>query len=302
MRQLFKLWQTWLSIALFLLALFLGVGLPMIIPSTPYNGAVIIIVGLAVSVPLFIWAYKLYRRQKSTSQPSKVVKLNLTDTLTAMHRCLVKLQKEKASHTKLSYTQWSKVMPTLADRMGIVKLKDWGKFERNAASRIRRAIPRKNFKRQINPKHRFTEVLKWKDKAYRSALYAASELKDEMLKSGEWTFNDGIKASEWLDGYGWGVKKLRDDDPQWGELFESISNYLKKDDALRNLIKKHIDFSLMCNNIRLLTYYASKFKDDVFSVMLCEGLLGSPISPEEVEIALSEILSDIDKRLGEIKK
>jgi hypothetical protein len=80
----------------------------------------------------------------------------------------------------------------------------------------------------------------------------------------------------------------------------SISDYLRKDDVLRNLIKKHIDFSLMCNDMRLVVHYSSKFKDDVFSLMLHEALVGSPFSPEDIEIALSEILSDIDKRLEEI--
>jgi hypothetical protein len=35
----------------------------MIVPSTPYNGILIIIVGVAVSAPLFFWAYRLYKRQ-----------------------------------------------------------------------------------------------------------------------------------------------------------------------------------------------------------------------------------------------
>ena len=34
----------------------------MIIPSTPHNGIIITIVGALISIPLFVWAYVLYRR------------------------------------------------------------------------------------------------------------------------------------------------------------------------------------------------------------------------------------------------
>jgi hypothetical protein len=220
-----------------------------------------------------------------------------------MHRRVVELQKDKASRTKVSFIRWKKVIPTFADRMGIVKLKDWRKFERSVKSRINRAMPRKNFRRLSrlsNPKGWFIEYTKWKDEAERAALSVALQLKDELIPLGKWTIDDGIKASKWLDGYNWGVQKPRDDDPQWKGLSESISDYLRKDDVLRNLIKKHIDFSLMCNDMRLVVHYSSKFKDDVFSLMLHEALVGSPFSPEDIEIALSEILSDIDKRLEEI--
>lgn len=65
MRQLLKLPQTLVGIAVLVLTQFLGWGLPMIIPSTPYNGILIIIIGVAISIPLFIWAYKSYRHQRS---------------------------------------------------------------------------------------------------------------------------------------------------------------------------------------------------------------------------------------------
>ena len=54
MRQLLKLPQTFVGIAVLILTQFLGWGLPMIIPSTPYNGILIIIIGVAISIPLFI--------------------------------------------------------------------------------------------------------------------------------------------------------------------------------------------------------------------------------------------------------
>ena len=54
MRQLLKLPQTLVGIAVLILTQFLGWGLPMIIPSTPYNGILIINIGVAISIPLFI--------------------------------------------------------------------------------------------------------------------------------------------------------------------------------------------------------------------------------------------------------
>jgi hypothetical protein len=307
MRQLFKLWQTWLSIALFLLALFLGVGLPMIIPSTPYNGVIIIIIGLAVSVPLFIWAYRLYRRQKSIPQPPKeAIKLNLPDTLTAMHRRLIELQKEKASHTNVSLEQLKKALPTLADRAGAVKLEDWPAYKHEIQLRILKASPPKprmslrgkfNFKRWA----RLNE--EYKEQVYHSALLVTREAKDELFHTKEWTLADCIKVSEWLDGYGWGVKELRDNDQQWKPLYESISNRLRTDDVLNVLIKEHIDLSYIYNSGCLIIHYSSKFKkDDIYSLILYEALMGSPMSPEQADMDLTKVLGRIEERLKETKE
>lgn len=232
--------------------------------------------------------------QKEAEEKPQIEQLNLPDTLTAMHRRLTELQKEKASRTDISYAAWKKAMPTLADRMGIVRLRDWRRFEREVGSRLRRALPRKRFERILDRGKHFVARAKWKDEAHLTALAVASELKDELVRSADWTFDDAIKASNWLDGYDWGVKKLRDDDPQWQGLSQSTSSYLEND-VLCNTIQRHRDFSLMCNNIRLLTHYSSQYKDDVFSIMLYEALVGSPISPDDVEMALSGILSDMEE-------
>lgn len=250
-------------------------------------------VGLAMFV-ITIWAI---RSKKVIEVKTEAVEksVNLTDTLTAMHRRLVELQKEKASHTKIRFKQWEIVMPTLSDRMGTVKFKDWYIFKRNLESRIRKASPRRNFKRTFN----FIEFVKWRERVHLAALSVAVEVRDELFHSKEWTFEDGTKMSEWLDGYDWGVKILRDNDLQWRALYESISHYLK-DEVLRKLIERHIDFSYFYNNESLVIYYSHKFQNDAFSLMLYETLVGSPISPEKAELALSEVLSEIEKRLVEI--
>ena len=221
---------------------------------------------------------------------------NLTDTLTVMHRRLVEIQREKASHTKVSAKQLEQVLPTLADRMGIVKSKDWHKFERNLKSRIRRAAPRRNFRRPFI----FIEFVKWRERVHLRALSVAVEVKEELFQSQEWAFEDGIKISKWLDGYDWGVKKLRDNDPQWKALYESISHYFR-DEELRKLIKRHIDFSYIYNNVSLIVHYSQKFKNNVFALMLHEALIGSPISPVEVQLALGEIISEIKGHVAEMQ-
>ena len=254
----------------------------------------------------FIWLiltiiYYFKRRGKARVEPSKekISKSeNLADTLTAMHRRLVELQKHKSSHTKVKAKQLEDVIPTLADRMGTVEFKDWTKFKRDLKSRIRRAAPRRpTFKRPF----RFIDFIKWREKVYLAALSVAKEVQDELFHSKEWTFEDGVKISEWLDGYDWGVKKLRDNDSKWMALHDSISHY-RKDKVQRNLIERHIDFSYIYNNESLIVHYSGKFKRNEFSLMLHEALVGSPISPEKAEMALAEVLCDIDRRFEEMQK
>ena len=64
MLGLLRLHQFLLALGTFLLALFLGWGLPMIFPSTPHNGIAITVIGAVLTAPLFIRAFILYRRQQ----------------------------------------------------------------------------------------------------------------------------------------------------------------------------------------------------------------------------------------------
>jgi hypothetical protein len=68
MRELLKLYQIWVGVGLLILSQFFSWGLPMIITPTFHNGILITIIGVFVSAPFFIWAYKLYRHQKKTPQ------------------------------------------------------------------------------------------------------------------------------------------------------------------------------------------------------------------------------------------
>lgn len=222
---------------------------------------------------------------------------HLPDTLIAMHRRLIELQKKKASSINVQAKQLENILPTLADRLGTVNLKDWPKFKRSIKSRIRRVIPRRPKKIWRKP----FDIIKWREKVHIVAINEAVKMRDELFNSKEWTFKDGLKISEWLDGYDLGVKKLRDNDKQWNALFMSLNPYFD-DKVLRQLIDKNINFSYMYNNISLIIHYSEKWKNNEFSLMLHEALVGSPISPEKAELALGEIQGDITKRFEEIEK
>jgi len=276
----------------------------MIIPSTPQNGIVITIIGVVVSIPFFIKAYRLYKRQRVMPQPlEESVHLNLIGTLTAMHRRLIELQKEKAAYTKFSFEVFKKVLPTLAYRLDKVEEEEWSKFEDDIKSKIRQAIPPKPYmsiRGRFNFKKWARLNAQWKERVYLRASSIARKAKDELFNAKDWALADGMKIAEWADGYGWGIKELRDNDPQWEGLYESIDNHLRIDDVLGGLIKDHIDASHVYNNITLMVHFSDEFKDDIYSLILYEALIGSPMSPEQVDMGLNEILGKIEKRLKEM--
>jgi hypothetical protein len=276
-----------------------GVAVINVIKSLPTPAIAGISSGIFVGILL---VFRFARRKLKAKPLEKEIEapLDIGDCLTQMHRRLVELQKEKRVHTKIGMKQLEEVLPTLAYRMGIIKkIGDWPDFEERVKRRVKRAMPRRAIPRpNLSRRLRFMEFVKFRERARLIALSVALEVKDELFKSKEWTFQDGMKVSKWLDDYNWGVEELRDNDPQWKSLYESISHYLK-DDVLHELIGKHIDFSYIYNNISLIICYSERYPKNIFLLMLHETLLGSPISPIEAERALSELLSEIEKRLAE---
>jgi hypothetical protein len=220
-----------------------------------------------------------------------------TETLTKMHRRLVELQEEKASHTKVEPEQWEKALPMLMDKMDLVKLEDQPKFRKDIKRRIQKRVSPPSFKQRFN----FLEFVKHRERVRTTGLQVALEVQKELLQSKEeWTIKDVVNIGEWLDARNWGIKELRDKDPQWGTLFKSISHYFV-DAKLRELIDKHIDASYAYNSYCLITHYSRKYAKGSYALMLHEALVGSPISPEKMEIDLSELLGKIEKRLAKRK-
>lgn len=246
-----------------------------------------------------IWAVKSTKPPKVKEQIVEKSE-SLTDTLTAMHRRLGELQKEKANSFKVNYKQFEMRMPLLANVMGTVKLKEWHAFERKLESRIRKAIPPQPIPRySYSPRRNFMEWSKWKQRVYLVGIAVAQEVRGELFESKKWTLADGNKLSDWIDGTGWGIKELRDKDPQWNSNRESITHYLT-DSKLCELIGQHIDFSTFYHNQCLIVSYSKRFAKTSFSMMLHEALVDSPISLEKTERALGEINHQIEQRLLEM--
>lgn len=76
-RELWELFKTHLVvnlIALFVLALGLGVGLPMMIISTPHNGLSVVILTLTIVIALLIYDYILYKKLGRDALPKRRVR------------------------------------------------------------------------------------------------------------------------------------------------------------------------------------------------------------------------------------
>src|SRR4030042_1182771 len=228
---------------------------------------------------------------------------DLIDILTTMHRRLIDLQKEKAAHMNVGFEVFRKVLPTLAYRLDKVTEEEWSSFENDIRTKIHQAMPPKPYmpiRGRFNFKKWARLNAQWKERVYLRASLIARKARDELFNTKNWALTDGMKIAEWADGYGWGIKELRDDDSQWKGLYESIDNRLRIDDVLGGLIKDHIDVSHIYNNIALIVHISDRYKDDIYSLILYEALVGSPMSPEQVDAGLNEILGKIEKRLKEM--
>jgi hypothetical protein len=226
--------------------------------------------------------------------------VGLIETLTQMHQRLVALQQIKARQTIIRLKRFEKVNSTLADRMGTVKLENWDEFNKELKRRIieENRVPR--------PKHRhFYKPSNWAEWAnYRrgieqAALSVALIVRDEQVNSKKWTLEDSANINKWMGDFHWGVQELRDNDTVWKPLDESLTDYLT-DQKLRESISKHIELSLFYNNTCLMIHYSARFPKSIFAQILHSILIGSPISPANVNIALGEISGEIKSRLVEI--
>jgi predicted RNA-binding Zn-ribbon protein involved in translation (DUF1610 family) len=261
---------------------------------------IVTIIGALAWIIYLVWP--LLNRNKTNINTTKSVETpvvnvsqreSLPGILTDMHRRLVELQAEKFTTTNISYKQFEKEMRFLADIMGTVNYNDWPKFEKEVENNIRKAIPRRPFPRlDLNFRRSFFEFNKWREEVYAVALSVASETKMRLFKYKEWTFEDSVKISDWMDDRHWGVREIRDKDPVWKNYFDSIGGYLK-DDILGDLIYKHIEYSRFYNNSCLIALYSQRFPKTSFSIMLQESLIGSPISTVQAEIALNDLFTKI---------
>ena len=259
---------------------------------SPQIGVPICVILIFIGIVLLVRAYR--NRNKLTQQKipdSDICKSNnLSDTLTAMHEemmCLLSARLKQRFNSRQK-KQFNENMPLLFDKLGLVKLSDWDDFTKKMVNRVKRRIPKSPEKR---------EKTEWRYKV----VGKANEIIKDLADSKEWQVEDLVKVSDWLDGLNIGLRELREKDEKWQSLFKKTKPYMT-DPILRGLIYKHISCSYGFCSISLSMSYGSRWAKDSFSKLLYSGMVGSAASPETVDVALSEILEEINNRLKELGK
>ena len=102
--------------------------------------------GYWITIPLGIIMFAItiwaVRSKKTTAVEIAHKSENLTDTLTMMNRRLVELQKEKASHTRVSIKQLERASGTFLDKLELVPLRDKPKFMQEVKRQIQQGLPK----------------------------------------------------------------------------------------------------------------------------------------------------------------
>jgi hypothetical protein len=130
------------------------------------------------------------------------------------------------------------------------------------------------------------------------ALAEASKIKKELVESKKWEIDDLVKAGKWLDSLHIGIQELRDQDDSWLGSLELIKPYMN-DPKLRELVGQHISFSYASASVILCKSYFNQFPNNDGLDMIRAVLVGSGISREKIEMALSEVTEKIAYRLQE---
>ncbi|MBA7601243.1 hypothetical protein ES703_08310 [subsurface metagenome] len=212
--------------------------------------------------------------------------LTLVEILTEMHKQMMHL---KAVRLKQPFDkkQFEDAVPLFFDKLGLIKLNDWDTYEKKIAKRIKHRIP-KSPERQAK--------FGWRYKV----TSEAQEIVRELVSSREWEIEDGVKAGKHLDSLYIGLGELRDKSEEWQGLFEKMRPYLT-DASLRELIDKHISCSYAYCSMLLVINYGSKLPKNGLEQLLFAALSGSN-SPTEIDIALYEILEQVEDGLKVFKK
>src|SRR4030042_2720920 len=270
-------------------------------PNTFLNG-LLWLVGLAmqiggwVSPPVaygllgaaFIWSlctfiYWLNTRGKKQPEIVKETKGgSLNDILTDMHKRLMYLRTIRLKK-RFNKKRFNDALPILYDKLEVVKLNDYEDFKKKIRKRIRRRVPK-------SPERR--KQTGW----YYKVIGLATEIRKELADSREWQIEDVKKVGEWLDSLHVGVGELRDEDVAWQGLWEKAKPNME-DDKLRALVDKHMNHSYAFCSFLLYKSYCDRLPQDNFGHLLYAALVGSNISPDKIDIALSEILEEITSRI-----
>ncbi len=236
----------------------------------------------------FIWSlctlvYWLKTKGEKQPEITKETKDgSLTDILTDMHEQLMHLRTIRLKK-RLNKKQFNDALPILFDKLEVVKLNDYEDFEKKIRKRIRRRIPKSPEKRKQTG---------W----YYKVIGVSTEIQKELVDSKEWQIADIVKIGDWLDSLHIGVGELRNKDVTWQSLWQKAKPHMK-DDELRELVDKHITHSYAFCSFSLYKSYCDKLPQNNFSHLLYAALVGSNISPDKIDVALSEILGEITNRI-----
>lgn len=249
------------------------------------GGDVVVILGLTLGLgilAILIWMY-IDTKREFTSQ-------HLQNTLKEMHkrlRHLTDIQLSKKHPRKEELKEKIKIMaPVLMHKLELVDLDRWDNFKDSIAIQLKRPI---------------TEQSKRKGTWHYKVSGVAARIKKDLLDSKNWTMAGIDIIIEWFDSQTWALKEIREKDKQWNSLYETIEPFTR-DGKLRELISKHISISYGSCNALLVAHYSAKWPTSIPIAVLHETLVGSPLNPVKIDLALSEILGDIDKRMNTLKR
>jgi len=237
----------------------------------------------------FIWAvittvyWLKTRKGKQTEGSLKIeeesTNKNLVEILANMHRRVVCLQTVRLRQ-RFNRTKFNEGTPLIFDKLGLVQISDWPDFEKKIKKRLKSRIPKSTRKRKDG---------NWRYKV----LGEAAQIKQELAHSKEWQIEDAVKIGEWLDDLHMGLKELRDHDQKWQNMYEMAKQFYG-DLVLKELIIKHESYSYAFCSVSLSIGYSAKLGNKGFFQIAHAVMVGSNISPNKIEDALSEITEQIN--------
>jgi hypothetical protein len=227
---------------------------------------------------ILTWMY-IDTRKEFSSQ-------HLQDTLKEMHKELLHLKDVRLSQKQPEREEVERMIPVLMHKLRIIDIGEWDNVIKSMAKQMKRPITKQSIKKGT-----------W----FFKVASVGSQIKKDLISSGESTRDDLAIIVEWLDSQSWGLKELRDKDKQWGRLYETIEPFTR-DNKLRELIYNHISISYVSCNGLLIYNYSIKWPNSIPIAVLHQTWVGSPFSPIEMNKELSGILGGIDKRMSVLNR
>lgn len=234
--------------------------------------AFFILLGASISA-ILIWMYIDARRYFKSNY--------LVDTLTEMHKRMIQLKDIRLS-SGANKRRMELALPILMDRLDLIELGKWDDFKKGIIKRAQRGVQHSS-------------------NIFFKVLSVAIKTARDLTGSRQWAIEDADKVAKWLDDQHMGLAELRSADKHWNTLYESIRPFTL-DDRLRVLINKHISLSYDVCAVLLISGYSAKWPNSPWLRFAYTTLVGSPISSVRIDLALSEILGNINKRMEILRR